>query len=164
MNATPEIRPATPADVPLMHRFVLELAEYERLAHEVVATEDSMREALFGPRPVAEAVVAWTGGEALGFALFFHTYSTFLGRPGLYLEDLYVRPSARGRGIGRRLLEHLAALACERGCGRLAWAVLDWNAPAIGFYRRVGAVPCEDWTTFRLTGEALAALGHLRTG
>ena len=152
------IVPATVRDVPLILELIRGLAEYERLAHEVVATEELLRETLFGARPGAEVVIAYVGDEAAGFALFFHNYSTFLGRPGLALEDLFVRPAWRGRGVGRTLLAHLAALAVERGCGRFEWQVLDWNEDAIGFYRRVGAVPMSDWTTYRLTGEALRRL------
>ncbi|HYH78736.1 MAG TPA: GNAT family N-acetyltransferase [Longimicrobium sp.] len=154
------IRPATPDDVPLILRFIRELAEYERLAHEVVATEDGLRDTLFGPRPYAEVVIAEEAGEPAGFALFFHNYSTFLGRPGIYLEDLYVRPEARGKGIGRALLAHLARLAVARGCGRLEWWVLDWNESAIRFYRALGAQAMDDWTVFRVTGEALARLAN----
>src|SRR5580765_6253553 len=136
---TLRIRPAMAEDVPLVLSFIRDLAEYERLPHEVVATEERIRQALFGPRPFAEVVIASEGEEAVGFALFFHNFSTFLGLPGIYLEDLFVRPSARGRGVGRRLLAHLAQLARDRGCGRLEWAVLDWNESAIGFYRGLGA-------------------------
>ena len=150
------IAAATERDVPLILELIKGLASYERLAHEVMATEDGLRATLFGARPDAEVVIAWAGDEATGFALFFHNYSTFLGRRGLYLEDLFVRPAWRGRGLGRRLLAHLAALAVERGCGRFEWAVLDWNEDAIRFYRSVGAVSMDDWTTYRLTGEALA--------
>lgn len=153
-----QIRPAVEADVPLILRFIRELAEYERLLHEVVATEDRLRRTLFGAPPAAEVVIAEHAGEPLGFALFFHNYSTFLAQPGLYLEDLYVRPEARGRGAGRALLAHLARLARERGCGRLEWWVLDWNEPAIRFYRSLGAQPMDDWTVFRLTGDPLARL------
>jgi GNAT superfamily N-acetyltransferase len=153
------IRPASEADVPLILRFIRELAEYERLLHEVVATEDALRATLFGARPAAEVVIAEEdGGEPLGFALFFQNYSTFLAQPGIYLEDLFVRPEARGRGVGRALLAHLAALARERGCGRLEWWVLDWNESAIRFYRSLGAQAMDDWTVFRLTGEPLRRL------
>ncbi|HEX8904015.1 MAG TPA: GNAT family N-acetyltransferase [Longimicrobiaceae bacterium] len=152
------IRPAAEGDVPLILRFVRELAEYERLAHEVVATEDGLRATLFGARPYAEVVIAEEDGQAVGFALFFHNYSTFLGRPGIYLEDLYVTLDARGKGVGRALLAHLARLAVERGCGRLDWSVLDWNEDAIRFYRSLGAVPKDDWTVYRLAGDALARL------
>lgn len=152
------IRTAVEADVPLILRFIRELAEYERLLHEVVATEDRLRETLFGARPGAEVVIAEEAGAPVGFALFFHNYSTFLAQPGLYLEDLYVRPEARGRGAGRALLAHLARLAKERGCGRLEWWVLDWNESAIRFYRSLGAQAMDDWTVFRLTGADLDRL------
>ncbi len=152
------IRDAVPADVPLVLEFIRELAEYERLAHEVVASESLLDAWLFGSRPAAEVIIAELDGEAVGFALYFTTFSTFLGRPGIWLEDLFVRPAARGRGIGRALLAHLADLTLERGYGRLEWAVLDWNESAIGFYRRLGAVAMSDWTTWRLTGPSLAAL------
>jgi GNAT superfamily N-acetyltransferase len=152
------IRPAVPADAPLVLAFIRGLAEYGRLAHKVQATEELLREHLFGPRPRAEVVLAELGGEAVGFALFFHSYFSFLGRPGLYLEDLFVLPEARGRGVGRGLLAHLARLAVERGCGRLDWVVLDGNEPAIGFYRRLGARPLDEWTLYRLDGEALDRL------
>jgi GNAT superfamily N-acetyltransferase len=154
------IRPATREDVPLIHRFIRELAEYERLAHTVVATEEALRETLFGPKPAAEVVLAFDGNEPVGFALFFHNYSTFLAKPGLYLEDLFVLPERRGHGYGRALLVHLARIALERGCGRFEWAVLDWNEPAIGFYRKLGAEPQDDWTVFRVTGDALARLAR----
>jgi len=153
-----QLRTATEKDVPLILAFITELAEYERLRHEVVVTEKRLRETLFGERRFAEVVLAELEGEPVGFALFFHNYSTFLGKPGLYLEDLYVRPEARGRGVGRRLLTHLAAIAKERGCGRMEWSVLDWNEPAIGFYRSLGARPMDEWTVYRVTGEALEAL------
>ncbi|MCY4076973.1 MAG: GNAT family N-acetyltransferase [Acidobacteria bacterium] len=152
------IVPATAADVPLILDLIRELAEYERMADQVEATAGDLERALFGERPSAEAVIARADGEAVGFALFFHTFSTFVGRRGLYLEDLYVRPASRGRGIGRRLLAHLAALALERGCGRFEWSVLNWNAPAIAAYRRVGAAPMDDWTVYRLAGDSLRAL------
>ena len=161
MSATgdpPRIAAATPADVPLVLALIRELADYERMAAQVVATEEDITRALFGERPCAEAVIARVGGDAVGFALFFHSFSTFVGRPGLYLEDLYVRPFWRGRGIGRRLLAHLARIAVERGCGRFEWSVLDWNALAISSYRRAGAVPMDEWTVYRLTGEPLQAL------
>jgi GNAT superfamily N-acetyltransferase len=152
------VRSASTEDVPLILSFINELAEYERLSHEVVATEEMLREHLFGERPVAEVLIAEHGGEAAGFALFFHTFSTFLGRPGIYLEDLYVRPEFRRAGIGRALLVHLASVARERGCGRLEWSVLDWNEAAIGFYRGIGASPVSGWTVYRVTGEALEGL------
>lgn len=158
------IRPATEADVPLILRFIRELAEYERLLHEVVATEARLRETLFGARPAAEVVIAEADGEPLGFALFFHNYSTFLAQPGIYLEDLYVRPEARGRGVGRALLAHLARLARERGCGRLEWWVLDWNESALRFYRSLGARPMDEWTVQRLTDADLDRLADEATG
>ncbi len=152
------IRRAVVDDVPLILALIRELAEYEKLAHEVVATEDGLRASLFGERPYAETLIAEQDGQPAGFALFFHNYSTFLGQTGLYLEDLYVRPEFRGRGIGLALLRELAALALERGCGRLEWWVLDWNEPAIEFYRKLGAQPMDDWTVYRLSGDALRAL------
>jgi GNAT superfamily N-acetyltransferase len=153
-----EIRRATPADVPLILRFIRELADYEKLSHEVAATEDTLRATLFpaSGAPAAECVLASVDGEAAGFALYFFNYSTFLARPGLYLEDLFVSPARRGSGVGKALLLHLAKLANERGCGRMEWSVLDWNQPAIDFYRSLGAVPMSEWTVFRLTGDALA--------
>lgn len=153
-----EIRRATEEDVPLIRRFIEELADYEKLRHEMVATDEDLRRTLFGERPYAEVILLEEDGEEVGFALFFHNYSTFLGKPGLYLEDLFVRPGARGRGHGRRLLRHLAEIAVERGCGRMEWWVLDWNEPAIRFYERLGAVAMDEWTTFRLTGAALENL------
>ena len=152
------IRTAAAADVPLIFQFIRGLAEYERLADEVTATEAGLKESLFGPRPAAEVLIAEAGPEPVGFALFFHNYSTFLGQRGLYLEDLFVKPEWRHRGVGRRLLAHLARLAVERQCGRFEWAVLDWNDPAIQFYRSLGAQPMHDWTVFRVTREALTAL------
>ena len=151
---------ATEADLPLVLDFIRGLAEYERLAHEVVATEEKLRATLFGPRPYAECVIARWDGEPAGFALFFHNYSTFLAQPGIYLEDLFVKPEMRGKGIGRSLLRHLARLTQERNCGRLEWSVLDWNESAIGFYKSLGAVPLDDWTIFRMRGEALAKLAE----
>jgi len=149
------IVPAGPDDVPKILEMIRGLAEYERLSHQAVATEDSIRTSLFGPRPFAEVVLAYSGSTPIGFALFFHNFSTFLGRPGLYLEDLFVLSEWRGRGVGRRLLTHLASIAVERGCGRMEWAVLDWNESAIGFYRRLGAEMLDDWRICRLTGDAL---------
>ena len=154
------VRAASQEDVPLILSFIKELAEFERLSHEVIATEDSLREWLFGERPVAEAVIGEHRGDAAGFALFFHNFSTFLGKPGIYLEDLYVRPEFRRAGIGRALLVHLATVARDRGCGRLEWSVLDWNEPAIGFYRGIGASPVSGWTVYRVTGKALEELGE----
>lgn len=153
------LRDATERDVPDILRCIRALAEYERLAHECVATEARLRETLFGTDPAASVVLAAQGRQVVGFALWFRSYSTFLARPGIYLEDLFVFPSHRGRGVGRRLLAHLARRAVEQGPGRLEWAVLDWNADAIRFYGSLGAVPMADWTTFRLTGDSLAALG-----
>src|SRR5689334_3451541 len=156
------IRSATERDVPLILSFIRQLAEYERLLDAVKATEEALRTTLFGARPVGEVLIAEDAGTPVGFALFFQNYSTFLAQPGLYLEDLFVIPSARGRGVGRLLLEHLSQIAIDRHYGRVEWAVLDWNAPAIGFYRRIGAVPMQDWTIMRLTGDALTRLaaGH----
>jgi len=160
------IRPATSDDVPLIVTFIHELAIYEKLAHLVVTSEANMHAALFGERAVAEAVIASVDDEAVGYALFFPNFSTFLGKPGLYLEDLYVRPAARGVGAGRKLLEHLAGIVVERGWGRLEWSVLDWNEPSIGFYKKVGAKAMDEWTIFRLTGEGLSklALGDSKVG
>ena len=161
MEGRLELKPATPADVGLLLAFIRELAEYEKLTHEVVATEELLRENLFAPRdghPKAEAIIARCDGQPAGFALFFHNFSTFLARPGLYLEDLFVRPEFRGRGVGTAMLTHLARLAKQRNCGRLEWWVLDWNEPAIEFYKSLGAVPMTDWTVFRVTGEALDQL------
>lgn len=154
------IRSAAAADVPDILRLIKALAEYEKLSHEVVATEAALAQALFGPRPAAEVLLAEQDGRSVGFALFFQNFSTFLGKPGIYLEDLFVEPVFRGRGIGRDLLRAIARLAVERGCGRFEWAVLDWNAPAIGFYRSLGARPLDDWTVMRLTGEALDTLAQ----
>jgi GNAT superfamily N-acetyltransferase len=152
------IRPAVEDDVPLVVRFIRGLAEYEKLLHECHATEERVRESLFGARPDAEVVIAEVDGAPAGFALFFHNYSTFLARRGLYLEDLFVLPEHRGAGVGRALLAHLARIAVERGCGRLEWWVLDWNEPAIRFYESLGAVPMDEWTVYRVTGDALTRL------
>ena len=160
MDASLCIDPAVEADVPVILDLIRELAAYEKLTDQVTATEADIARALFGSPPRAEAVVARLDGEPVGFALFFHNFSTFLGRSGLYLEDLYVRPPFRGRGFGRRLLIHLARVAVDRGCGRFEWSVLDWNAPAIAAYRRVGAVPLDEWTVYRLTGDALRRLAE----
>jgi len=157
-HAAGEIRivSATAADVPLILRFIRKLAEYEKLSHQVSASEELLKETLFGERPAAEVVLGYFSGEPVGFAVFFHNFSTFVGRPGLYLEDLFVDPAHRGKGIGKALLVHLAKLAVERGCGRFEWAVLDWNTPSIDFYRSLGAKPLDDWTIFRLTGDELS--------
>jgi len=156
-----DIEPATVADVPDILSFIRALAEYEHLAEHVVATEDALRASLFGPQPAAEVVFVREGDERVGFALFFETYSTFLGRKGLYLEDLFVKPEYRGRGHGRALLVHLSQEAVARGCGRFEWAALEWNTPAIGFYEKLGAVRLTEWRTFRLAGESLEALARL---
>lgn len=152
------IAAATRDDVAIIHTLICELADYERLAHAVSATPERLAETLFGPRPAAEVLLARLGDSPVGFALFFPNYSTFLGKPGIYLEDLYVRPAFRGRGIGRALLSQIVGLARQRDCGRVEWAVLNWNEPAIGFYRSLGARPLDDWIIFRLTGDALAQL------
>ena len=152
------IRPATADDVPLIRQLIAELAEYERLADAAVATDDGLREQLFSAQPAAEVLIGEVDGEAAGFALFFHNFSTFLGKRGLYLEDLFVRPAFRGSGLGRHLMASLARIAVQRDCGRFEWSVLDWNAPAIGFYRTLGAVGMDEWTVQRLEGEALHAL------
>jgi GNAT superfamily N-acetyltransferase len=154
------IRPAQTHELGEVLAFIRELAVYEHLADQVLTTEADLAAALFGPRPYAEVVFACVDAQPVGFALFFHNFSTFRGKPGLYLEDLFVRPAARGRGIGRRLLAWLARSALERGCARLEWAVLDWNAPSIAFYRKLGALPQEEWTTFRLTDAALERLAR----
>ena len=158
----PEIalRAATPADIPQILAFIRGLAEYEKLAHEAVATPALLETHLFGERPSAEVVIADADGVPAGFALFFHSFSTFLGQPGLYLEDLFVLPSHRGAGIGRRLMVHLAQLAVARGCGRFEWSVLDWNESAIRLYRSLGAVGLDEWTVQRVTGDALQALAR----
>lgn len=158
MSTELEIRRATVADVPTIVALIRELAEFERLAHEAVVTEELLAEQLFGQRPGAEVVIACIGQEVAGFALFFQNFSTFLGRPGLYLEDLYVRPKFRGLGHGGQLLRHLARICVERGYGRFEWAVLDWNQRAIDFYKSMGARPMDEWTVFRVTGEALTKL------
>ena len=155
-----QISPVRPDDIPVLLTFVRELAEYEKLEHLAVATEADFRMALFGDRSTVEAVIARVDDEPVGCAIFFANFSTFLGKPGLYLEDLFVRPSARGAGVGRELLCYLARLAVDRGWGRFEWAVLDWNAPAIGFYKKLGATPLDDWTIFRVTGDALRKLGQ----
>jgi GNAT superfamily N-acetyltransferase len=149
---------ATEWDLPLVLGFIRKLAEYEKLSHQVVATEDLLREGLFGERRVAEVVLAYLDVEPVGFALYFHNFSTFVGRAGIYLEDLFVEPHHRGKGVGKALLAHVANIAVERKCGRFEWAVLDWNTPSIDFYKSLGAVPLDDWTLFRLTGDALHRL------
>jgi GNAT superfamily N-acetyltransferase len=150
-----DIRPARPEDCETLHALVVGLAEYERLAHAVVGSVEDLRAELFAARPVIEAALAWEAGHAVGFALWFHTYSTFLARRGLWLEDLFVIPEARGKGCGKALLKHCAKVALERGCGRFEWSVLDWNEPSIEFYKAAGAVLMSDWTICRMTGEAL---------
>ena len=156
----PRIDAATPADVSDILRLIKALADYERLAHEVVANESMIHEALFGAAPKAEALIARLDAQAVGFALYFHNFSTFLGRAGIYLEDLFVEPHCRGHGIGKALLARLAALAVERGCGRFEWSVLDWNAPSIAFYESLGAKKLSEWHVYRLSGDALHALAR----
>ena len=158
------IAAATEADVPAILGMIKALAEYEKLTHEVVATEADIRHGLFGRRPYAEVAMGYVGEQAVGFALFFHNFSTFRGAPGLYLEDLFVYPEWRGRGFGRRLMAHLAGVARDRGCHRMEWSVLDWNRPAIDFYTRAGARLMEDWRICRLTGDALRALANQQAG
>jgi GNAT superfamily N-acetyltransferase len=156
------IETATERDVPLILRLIKDLAEYERMASEVTATEQGLRDTLFGAQPAAEVIIGYAGDQPAGFALFFHNYSTFLGKPGLYLEDLFVVPEYRGHGYGRELLRRLAAIAVERGCGRFEWSVLDWNEPAIGFYKKLGAKLMDEWSIFRVTGDALTELAAPR--
>jgi GNAT superfamily N-acetyltransferase len=160
MTAKPQIVPATPRDVPFILQCIHDLAEYERLSHEVVATEGRLHEHLFGSRPYVEALIGRVEDVPAGFALFHHNYSTFLAQPGLYLEDVYVRPEFRGGGLGRALLVAVAAIAVERGCGRYEWSVLDWNAPAIGFYENLGAEMSGDWRRMRVAGPALEQLAR----
>ena len=155
-----EIRNANESDVPLIHQFIRDLADYEKLAHVVVATEAQLRATLFGSSPYAEVILAEEDGTPAGFALFFHNYSTFLAQRGVYLEDLFVKPEYRGRGYGKALLARLAQIARERDCGRVEWAVLDWNEPSIAFYESLGARRMNEWHTFRLTGEALDRLAR----
>jgi GNAT superfamily N-acetyltransferase len=159
--STLHIRKATDQDVSLVAWFIRQLAEYEKLAHEAVATEQSLRATLFAERPAAEVLLGYFQDRPVAFAVFFHNFSTFMGRPGLYLEDLFVIPEMRSRGFGRAMLVHLAKLARDRGCSRFEWAVLDWNKPAIEFYKKLGAVPMSDWTIFRLSGDALERLSEL---
>jgi GNAT superfamily N-acetyltransferase len=162
MNSTLRISPANESDVAVILSFIRKLAEYEKLSHLVVVTEENIREHVFGGNPVAEVLLAYWNEEPVGFALYFRNFSTFLGQPGIYLEDLFVEPAHRGRGIGKALLTRLAKIAIERGHGRLDWAVLDWNMPSIEFYRSLGAVPLDAWTGYRLTGEALNRLAQNR--
>ena len=152
------IRAATPDDVPAIFELMRQLAIYEKLEHALVSTAADLSEALFGKNPVAEGILATLEGRPVGYALYFRTYSTFLGKPGMYLEDLFVLPEARGKGLGKALLARLAAITVERGYGRLEWSVLNWNEPAIGFYKSLGAVPMDEWTVYRLTGAPLTAL------
>ena len=159
MSSHLAIRPAIPADVQLILQLIRELAEYERAPHEAVATEPQLRDVLFGAKPAAEVLLAFAEDEPVGFAVYFFNFSTWLGRPGLYLEDLFVRPEVRGKGYGRALLKRLAQIAQERACGRMEWAVLNWNEPAIGFYKKLGAKPMDEWTVFRLTSDGIARLG-----
>lgn len=163
LNGSPElsVRRATANDVALVLGFVRELAEYERLSHLVTATEPTLREALFGAHPGAEVLLAFEAAAPVGFAVYFHNFSTFLGKHGLWLEDIYVKPEFRRKGYGRMLLLHVARIAHERGCGRFEWAALDWNVPAVEFYKSLGAVPLDDWTIFRVTGEALGRLAQM---
>jgi GNAT superfamily N-acetyltransferase len=158
---TLHIEPAVPADLPTILQLIRELAEFERLLDQVTATEEQLRSGLFGPRPSAEVIMGRVapGGEVAGFALYFHNFSTFLAKPGIYLEDLYVRQKFRGQGYGEALLRHLAGLALQRDCGRLEWSVLDWNHRAIDFYKSLGAKPMDEWTMYRVTGKALEQLG-----
>jgi len=162
MNNEFKIKPASIEDVPLILSFIKELAEYEKLSHEVIATETILKETLFGDNVHAEVVIGYLNSEPVSFALYFHNYSTFLGLPGIYLEDLFVKPEARGMGIGQKMLAYLAHLAKSRKCGRLEWRVLDWNETAIRFYKRIGAKPLNDWIVYRLTGEALDNLAVSR--
>lgn len=158
MTTTLEIKPATAADVPTILRLIRELAEYERASNDAVATEAQLHEVFFGPQPSAQVLIGQEANEPVGFAVYFFNFSTWLGRPGLYLEDLFVRPEARGRGYGKALLARLAQIAQERGCGRMEWAVLNWNEPAIEFYEKLGAKPMEEWRVYRLTREGIANL------
>ncbi len=162
MSPAAAIRAATPGDVGALLALMRELADFEQLTHVFVATEADLADALFGPHPAAEALVAARDGALVGYALFFHNYSSFVGRRGLYLEDLYVQPSERGSGLGTRLLRHLAALAIERRCGRFEWTVLNWNQPAIDFYEKLGATVMPDWQIVRVAGDALATLAQPR--
>ena len=158
------IRPAKPDDVPLVLRFIRDLAEFEGLSHAVAATENSLRESLFGANPSAEVALGFLGDDPVGFAVFFHTYSTFLGRRGMYLEDIFVMPEHRRKGLGTMLLRHVAGIAVERGCGRFEWSALDWNQNAARFYEGLGAVVLNEWRTFRMDGEALRNLVDKNSG
>lgn len=162
MSSEFTVRPATPDDAGLIRQFIAELAAYEKLSHQVVVDDAALRTHLFGPRPSAEALLGFAGEEPAAFAIFFQNFSTFLGRPGLYLEDLFVRPDYRRRGFGRAMLVHLAREANRRGCGRFEWTVLDWNEPAIKFYEGLGATVLPDWRICRVTGDALTALAQIR--
>ncbi|MEE8434133.1 MAG: GNAT family N-acetyltransferase [bacterium] len=155
-----KIRPAVEVDTPLILHFIRKLAEYEKKADQVRATEADLREMLFAERPMAEVIIGEQDGEAVGFALFFHNFSTFLGRPGLYLEDIFINPEQRGNSYGRAMMVHLARLARERNCARFEWSVLNWNEPAIGFYQKLGAVPKDEWDLYQITGEALERLAE----
>jgi GNAT superfamily N-acetyltransferase len=158
-SASIQIRRATPGDTPVVLQFIQALADYEKLTDACAATEALLSEHLFGSAPAAEVLIAEVDSRQVGFALFFTSFSTFLARPGIYLEDLFVVPEARGYGVGKALLHAVADIAVQRNCGRLEWAVLDWNDPAIGFYKKLGAVPMDDWTTYRVTGATLERLG-----
>lgn len=158
MSEAFEIKHATVFDVPLILSFIKELAEYEKLLHEVIATEELLKETLFGEKAHAEVIIGYLNNIPISFAIFFHNFSTFLGRPGIYLEDLFVKPEARGKGIGQKMLGYLAYLAKDRGYGRFEWWVLDWNETAIGFYKKMGAIAMDEWTVYRVTGEALENL------
>ncbi len=155
-----QIKKATERDIPVIASFIRQLAEYEKLADAAIMTHDDLRQSLFSERPAAEVLLGYYEDRPVGFAVFFHNFSTFLGRAGLYLEDLFVIPEMRGKGFGRALLAHLAKIARDRKCGRFEWAVLDWNEPAINFYKKLGAIPMTEWTTFRVTGDALANLAE----
>ncbi|OKH29108.1 GNAT family N-acetyltransferase [Chroogloeocystis siderophila] len=160
INSEITLRPATPDDVSVLFFLIQALAEYEKLSHAVTGSAEALRQHLFNPQPYVEAIIAETQGKAVGFALFFHNYSTFLTQPGIYLEDLFVLPEYRRQGIGKALIKYLAQLAIERDCGRLEWSVLDWNEPAISFYRRMGAAILPDWRICRVTGEAIASIAN----
>lgn len=160
MKQALDIRPASIDDVPLILRFIKDLAQYEKLSHEVVASEDDLRQSLFGDTAYAHVVIGYLDNEPVSFALYFYNYSTFLAKPGLYLEDLYVEPSARGHGVGKKMLAYLAYVAKKKGCGRFEWWVLDWNESAIAFYKSLGAKPMDEWTVFRVDGEALDELSQ----